>query len=444
MSKLPDNLIAVHPHGIGTPYVESLTSFLIRLAKANGITLKELFVYIADDCKIKLNTRGAIDNTFLHRLNTGSRLAQRVIAKIESLTGLKDLKLLTLLKWKDHFSAGLLHKRRWFNPNSKRDYDPLYLSVSPVYWSLEGLPLEQYCHACAKTAVSIQFRHQIGICSHCNTALDQYSSINAGITEEKYTSAFLNYNSRDYSIWVAEAVGEMVAYTGSTAGFNFGESLAEHLKYFGLKNYTNAAKALKISHISIRVWAKDNVAPRFDQFLNLCYCMRTSPMQFFQQELMSVGSPVELRDSLKQTRTAIASSKRKPIDPIALRERLIEDIRSKKYLHLTFNNYCRAQHNRSDVVVRQYEPELAKEFVAQNKSYERHRSRTLRIARIHEVIEAAKVCLDENLNINHKNLRYYISQPGMLMSQWAKDLIVLIKDYGPHSISKGQIQGLME
>jgi len=58
----------------------------------------------------------------------------------------------------------------------------------------------------------------------------------------------------------------------------------------------------------------------------------------------------------------------------------------------------------------------------------------MRAARVAEVLEAARICISEDLDVNHKTLRFCLHQPGMLMSEWARDLIKLIKKYGPDDI----------
>ena len=62
--------------------------------------------------------------------------------------------------------------------------------------------------------------------------------------------------------------------------------------------------------------------------------------------------------------------------------------------------------------------------------------------RISEILEGARICIEEGLNVNHKNLKYYVSQPGMLVNQWAKDLIKLIKYYGPDSIPIAKLKDI--
>ena len=439
MIKMKSSLISIQPLGIGTPTVESFFSYLLRLSKANSVTLSELLKLICMEAEIPINTRGEIDNASLSGLNSGGAVSSRIIKVVEGLTGRSDLALMTMQRWRHLFADGFLHRERWFAPALDQLYEPLYWAISPVYWTIQGVPLEQVCHSCHKTSRPVQMRHKIGVCSKCGSQLDQYHKIQAG-KADKHTSAHLNYNNREYSIWVTKAVGEMLAFTGDLKAFDFGKCFRIHLDHFGLKTYKETAKRLSISHISARKWAEQGVLPRFDQFLNVCYCMRVGPVEFFRQDLLQVGSSAELRDSPKQTRTAIASAPRKPIDPIVLRDTLLQDMESKQYMHLSFREYCDKQLSRSQAVVRQYEPEIAKRFVAQSKEYQAMHSRTLRAGRIAEVVEAARICLETDADVNHKNLRHYLVQPGMLMSQWARDLIKAIKQYGPDDLPSDVIK----
>jgi hypothetical protein len=442
MSKLPQSLISVSPIGVGTPMGESLMSFMIRLSEANQIKLSELIRFISGRAKLQRNTRGHVDNSLLASINSGGEIAMRVLEAIEYYTGLEDLHLLTMYRWITLFSDGILHQERLFAPLDESNYEPLLYAVSPVFWTPEGLPLERYCHGCMHVASVARQGLKIRKCPKCGSELNQYHTINAG-KPDKYTTAHQNYNDIDYSVWVAKAVGDMIAYTEDTSAFSFADAFFNHLEYFGLKTAKDAAKALSISHISVGKWLNEGVRPRFDQFLNICYCMRVSPIDFFRENLMQVGSSVELRESPKKTRTAIATSKRRPIDPEKLKAQMLEDYEKKSFVHVPFREYCEKQLKRRDVVIRQYYPELAKQFVAQNKSFETKRIRTTKSGRIAEICEAARICISEDLHVNHKNLRFYLNQPGMLMSQWARDLIKLIKQYGPDEIPKDSIESVL-
>lgn len=439
MSKLDPTLISIIPMGVGTPMVESLFSYLLRLSEINGVTLTELLCMLRSFTKIPEAGSNSVPNAFIRNINGTNENISGIIEVLENMTGRRDLKYLSMSRWSSLFAPGLVHKERWYSPGFKGGYEPLLYSIDPVFWGLDGLPLEKHCSSCHQTALLSQLSYKMGKCSKCGANLDRYHTAQAGASD-RFSSAFLNYNNRDYSLWVATAVGDMLAYTGDLTSFNFGEAFEKHLCHFRIQAPYDAKRALSISHVSVKKWIQNGVLPRFDQFLNVCYCMRVSPVEFFRQDLLQVGSPIELRESPKQTRTAIASSPRKPIDAVVLRETLLQDMESKQYMHLSFREYCAKQLSRSEAVVRQYEPKLAKRFVAQNKEYQAMHSRTLRAGRIAEVVEAARICIETDVDVNHKNLRHYLIQPGMLMSQWARDLIKLIKMHGPDDLPLDSIK----
>lgn len=427
------SLISIQPIGMGTPECESLFSFLLRLAQANKITFSELIRYVGTKAGFKTNTRGVIDGSIVRKINLGNKLVLNFIEVLEELTGLRNLSFLTVARWRPLFANGLLHEKRWFYPKSERIYEPLLYAVSPVFWTPEGMPLEQYCHACGESVVNAQHGYKIGFCHKCGAELKAYHTLAAG-KNDKYTSAYQNFNDLEYSVWVARVVGEMIAYSGDTSKFNFSDGFKKHLDYFGISSAADASKLLKVSHISIESWISGQSVPRFDQFLNVCYCMRVSPVEFFSQELMRVGTITQLRDSPKKTRTAIATSKRRPVDRLAMEDQLLNDIASRAFIHMHFREYCEKRFNRRDSIVRQYFPKLAREFVAQNQKFSAYAKRTTQAGRNAEVIEAARICIAEKLNVNHKNLRFFLRQPGMLMSQWARDLVKLIKIHGPDNL----------
>lgn len=98
-------LFSLEPIGIGTPYVESLTSFITRLAEVHCVSLPILISrlvspYLRTTFLKKWSSRslGALFQKS-RSLNSYGDLAKDFIQALEALTLRKDLSFLTLSVW---------------------------------------------------------------------------------------------------------------------------------------------------------------------------------------------------------------------------------------------------------------------------------------------------------------------------------------------------------
>lgn len=133
-------LYQISPIGIGTPYVESLTSLITRLAEAHCVSPRLLISKIITPylTKIFLKNKDSRDlKVFFNHsqaLNSYENMALDFIQALEKLSLQKEFKFLTLMTWKNLLiQKGLLREKKAWCPlcyeerrNSKTNfYDPL-------------------------------------------------------------------------------------------------------------------------------------------------------------------------------------------------------------------------------------------------------------------------------------------------------------------------------
>jgi hypothetical protein len=145
-------LYHLEPIGIGTPYVESLTSYVTRLAEAHSVSLRDLLIHELAPHLSQLVHRdtgdlkaGAVSPFLMHSaaLNGPTTTARRMVQGLEQLTGWDNLHVLTLLPFTGVLSARKLLRRTqaWcsFCFERWRELEmPLY---EPLLWSFENLSL---------------------------------------------------------------------------------------------------------------------------------------------------------------------------------------------------------------------------------------------------------------------------------------------------------------
>src|SRR5437764_10752445 len=103
-------LYYLEPEGVGTPYSECLTSYMVRLAEAHCVPLK---ILVKHEILPLLQGRSGVSALYstsrfgsAHTLNGTSSISQACVQAIEKLTGQENLQALTVLTW-----ANVIHKR---------------------------------------------------------------------------------------------------------------------------------------------------------------------------------------------------------------------------------------------------------------------------------------------------------------------------------------------
>ena len=184
-------LYYLEPVGIATPYVESLTSFLIRLAQSHCVDVtvlitKEIATHI-DKKYIQNNSNKGV-TTLLNRgaaLNSKGTLAEQLFQSLEHLTLRKNLSCLTLSFFKESFSTRNLHRKfkAWCPACYEQWRRSRQITYEPLLWTLADVqvcpnhyqPLQSICPHCARVAQALPDqvipwltgRSRIGYCSNC-------------------------------------------------------------------------------------------------------------------------------------------------------------------------------------------------------------------------------------------------------------------------------------
>ena len=215
-------LFPLEPIGIGTPFVESLTSYISRLAEVHAVTVSDLVGYVLAKCAprdgpiVSARARdyrmGSGFHPGTHAINGLAEDARRWIIAAETATGLTSLRFLTLTPLKQAFCKQSLFRnvQAWCPAcfaDRRRAALPLYL---PLAWHLRMIevcakhecPLENTCPDCGERFGQLDARARPGYCSRCGYWLGLSTPSRQVLSQER---------SSDDTLWVATSAGDILA-----------------------------------------------------------------------------------------------------------------------------------------------------------------------------------------------------------------------------------------
>ena len=198
---LPSCLYYLAPQGIGSPLVESLSSYLTRLAQAHTVPPGALVRYIVAPRLDKAYLDAASPNTisgFLrasYHMNGVGVMAQDWVDALGALTLRSDLSSLTLRAWSEvaHERRLLISYKRWC-PTCIAEWQMSQTTIyEPLLWHIAAVTvcprhygrLEHLCPACRRPSPWLSWWSLPGRCAwcmrllvpadaHCEQARDAY------------------------------------------------------------------------------------------------------------------------------------------------------------------------------------------------------------------------------------------------------------------------------
>lgn len=186
-------LFSLEPVAVGTPYAESLSSYLHRLAQAHCLTSQKLVMgeiaplILQKEHKselLKKNVSHLLGNSDAKPAINGMReMTGQLVTVLEELTMRQDLRFLTLLSWKGMiYDKGLFRNYRAWCPccleewkqENKTIYEPLLWSFKDVEFCLiHKQRLIEECPHCGSHLLVITKFSPAGFCSRCYGWLGQ-------------------------------------------------------------------------------------------------------------------------------------------------------------------------------------------------------------------------------------------------------------------------------
>ena len=286
------------PVAVGTPFVESLTSYITRLAQSHSISISILMTrefapllskhYIQNGSKKGLSTlfnRGAA-------INSTGELAQLLVDSVEKLTLKQNLSVLTLLPFHNCLSSReLLHKTKVWCPDCYKEWRNYNKTVyEPLFWTLKDVevcshhnrPLQTICFNCERQIPWLHSKSRIGYCPYCDRWLGSSNET------EKTSNSIVLSSKLEKSLWNSKAVGELITYSGKNSlGIqqdNIAKAIREIINITHQGNIASFAKSFKLPKNTVWMWHEGKSIPKLKFILDICYCLDISLLSFLQLE----------------------------------------------------------------------------------------------------------------------------------------------------------------
>lgn len=292
-------LFPLEPIGIGSPFVESLTSYISRLAEVHAATVSDLVGYVLAKCAPRdgpIVSAHACDYRMgsgfhpgIHAINGLAEEARRWIAVAETATGRTGLRFLTLRPLKQVFCKQFLSRdmQAWCAAcfaDWRREGLPLYL---PLSWNLRmvgvcakhGRPLEDTCPDCGKRFGQLYTRARPGYCSRCRCWLGRSTSSRPQPSQEP---------SYDDQLWVAASAAGVLASMPEFEEDHLRDILRENIAAL-IKQAANGNQRVfsdlaGLPDNAVCGWIAGAHRPRPDQLFRICRRLRVPVAELLRRD----------------------------------------------------------------------------------------------------------------------------------------------------------------
>jgi len=289
-------LYGLPPIGSGTEDIESATGYISRLALAHCVPVG---VLIRDEMSPLLSSIGiggrpstSLTWKIAHAMNGVGEMARETVTRLEALTGLTDLRFLTMAPWSAAIPPRSLlrRKRAWcthcyrmWAQEQAENYDPLIWAIDAVTVCLHHRqPLRTRCAnpSCGRPQPVLAFNARPGFCVHCGMWLGEDSPDEwSGTPDDR-----VDLGSADiaWHVNVASLIGQVLA-SGPT--FSDKASRGNVMQAFsrlagrGSKNrIPKLATSLGLSAVTVKSWRQGQRIPTLTTLAYLCASLGLSPL----------------------------------------------------------------------------------------------------------------------------------------------------------------------
>ena len=210
-------LFQLKPEAVGTPYVESLTSYIARLAVLQCVTAKNLVMNVLLPFQSQVSTIQVHFKYIINgapSLNGSSLFAKRMVETLQTLTLCNNLSSMTMLVWSEVIATNkMVRRNKAWCPTCYGEWrQSCRVLYEPLLWALNGVdvcprhtqPLITTCPRCQKTQPFLREITRPGYCSFCACWLGDDPSIwiaDSALLDDEFKK----------QLWMVEVAGDLIA-----------------------------------------------------------------------------------------------------------------------------------------------------------------------------------------------------------------------------------------
>jgi hypothetical protein len=295
-------LYPLAPQGKGTPLIESLSSYINRLAWIYGVNprilvTQEIFPNLCRSHHTRTSP-GRLGNFCQEDVKTINGIGEAAAdwsQTLERLTMRSDLQSLTLNEWASGFSPfGLLNPSPRWCPICYYEWREKGLPIyQPLQWSLRDITicllhkrqLVQLCPHCKKKQSTIAATSRLGFCTRCNCWLG-VSAVGTEVNE-------IDDDQLRWQYWIVNVIEELrrtVISQGSLPWSGLTTGLSTCIEIFG--SARSLARRVGISYVVFQRWKKCISKPSFRSMLVFCRALNITPLRLLIDEFVSIEESV--------------------------------------------------------------------------------------------------------------------------------------------------------
>jgi hypothetical protein len=305
LTRLPiptrSRLYQLAPVGVGTPGVESLSSYIARLAEAHGVHTRTLVMRELLPLLGRAHLSKPVDSSLssfwwqgTRALNGTRALARDWVQVLERLTLRDDLRFLTWLSWAEVLTpSGRPRATRAWCPACYAQWQSAGPGVyEPLLWTLQVVEvcpihhrrLQQRCpHAdCRQRQPWLAPHTRLGYCVRCERWLG-LSADSEPPESESFTA-----DEWQWQVWVVEAVGELLAAAPRLPTAPRPERIAVAINTYIQQSAEGRAsvlaRSLRLANCTVGSWRHGRSIPKLPLLLRICYCFGTAPLRLLTED----------------------------------------------------------------------------------------------------------------------------------------------------------------
>lgn len=269
-------LYCLKPVGVGTPVVESLSSYIARLAEAHSVNVGAL---ITKEVCTNFTQKTFFDG--VKKINGFSLVCLEVTQALESLTLRNDLKLLSMYMWQNVFAnRGMLRDSLAWCPDcyiemflgNKTIYNPLIWHFEAVVLCLRHMkPLISQCPNCG-SSVKVLGGCKVGFCTKCNVFLGR-------VCEDTYNTF------SEYDIFATRNIEQLLGETPEKPVL----PIYLHSNLSNIIEHMSLAEIPKIINVDVRTlkdWKSGLCLPTLNLLLKFCYSIQSTLKEVLSADVL--------------------------------------------------------------------------------------------------------------------------------------------------------------